>query len=133
MEPKDPMLVHFRIFLKDRLNDTMAVSVTDQLPGEMEFVNSSTAPASHKPGKVIWNIIDVFYNEAKEKAQKGSNLSSSRMYNSCYTYFIITFPKVAIKRANSVQAIALRVIGTYLYFPTGLRSGRGIVKKTAKQ
>jgi hypothetical protein len=29
VEPKDPMLVYFRIFLKNRLNDTMAGSVTE--------------------------------------------------------------------------------------------------------
>ena len=50
-----------------------------------------------------------------------------------FNYLIITLPKVAIKSAKSVQAIALRVTGTYLYFPAGLRSGRGIVKKIAKQ
>jgi uncharacterized repeat protein (TIGR01451 family) len=59
VDPKDPMLVHYRIFLKNRLNDTMAASVTDQLPGEMEFVNSTIAPAYHKPDKNIWNIIEV--------------------------------------------------------------------------
>ena len=59
VDPKDPMLVHFRIFLKNRLNDTMAVTVTDQLPGEMEFINSTVAPAYHEPDKITWNIIEV--------------------------------------------------------------------------
>ena len=59
VDPKDPMLVHYRIFLKNRLNDTMAASVTDQLPGEMEFINSTVVPAYHEPDKIIWNIIDL--------------------------------------------------------------------------
>lgn len=59
VDQKDPMLVHYRIFLKNRLNDTMAASVTDQLPGEMEFVNSTVVPAYYEPDKIIWNIIEV--------------------------------------------------------------------------
>jgi len=37
----------------------MADSVTDQFPGEMEFVNSTVLPAYHEPDKIIWNIIDL--------------------------------------------------------------------------
>lgn len=48
-------------------------------------------------------------------------------------YLIITFPNVAIKRAKSVHPSALRNTGTYLYLPTGLRSGKGMVKNIAKQ
>ncbi len=48
-------------------------------------------------------------------------------------YLIITFPRVAIKSAKSTQEIARSKIGIYLNLPTGLRSGRGIVKKMARQ
>ena len=59
VDSKDNTLVRYRIFLKNRLNDTMAIRVTDQLPAEMEFVNSSVTPAYHQPDKIIWNIINV--------------------------------------------------------------------------
>jgi uncharacterized repeat protein (TIGR01451 family) len=59
MDPKDPMLVHYRIFLKNQLKDAMAATVTDQLPVEMEFINSTVVPAYHGPDKIVWNIIDL--------------------------------------------------------------------------
>ena len=55
------------------------------------------------------------------------NYNDLKMY-----YLIIIFPIVAISKAKSVQDIALKNIGTYLYRPAGLKSGRGIVKKMAK-
>jgi uncharacterized repeat protein (TIGR01451 family) len=59
VDPKDPMLVHYRIFLKNQLNDTMAATVTDRLPGEMEFINSTVVPDYHESDKIVWNIIDL--------------------------------------------------------------------------
>jgi uncharacterized repeat protein (TIGR01451 family) len=59
VDSKHKTLVHYRIFLKNRLNDTMAIRVTDQLPAEMEFINSTTTPASYQPNQAVWNIINI--------------------------------------------------------------------------
>ena len=60
-------------------------------------------------------------------------ISERSLFDLGQTYRIITLPSVAISSAKSVQDIALRNTGTYLYLPFVLRSGRGIVKNTAKQ
>jgi len=58
-DPRDDTLVHYSITLKNREKYAMVATVTDQLPAELMFQNSSTAPTSHVPGQVIWNIIDL--------------------------------------------------------------------------
>ena len=65
VDAKDPMLVHYRIILKNRENDTMVASVTDQLSGEMIFLNSSVDPSNHDSNEVAWNVVDLRPGELK--------------------------------------------------------------------
>ncbi len=56
---KEPMLVHYRIYLKNRENSIMAATITDQLPEGMMFQNSSVGPSDRRTDTVIWNLIDL--------------------------------------------------------------------------
>lgn len=65
INPKDPMLVHYSIILKNREKYTMTASIRDQLPGKMMFQNSSLVPSDHSSGEVLWNIIDLKPGETR--------------------------------------------------------------------
>jgi uncharacterized repeat protein (TIGR01451 family) len=65
VDPKDPMLVHYRILLKNRMQSIMVANVTDQLPSGMTFVNSSISPSNQKSNQVSWNFIDIGLGEVK--------------------------------------------------------------------
>jgi hypothetical protein len=65
VDPKDPMLVHYSIILKNREKYIMTASITDQLPGKMMFQNSSLMPSDHSSGELLWNIIDLLPGETR--------------------------------------------------------------------
>jgi len=65
IDPNDPMLIHYNITLKNRLNSTMAVTITDQLPSGLIFVNSSVALTNYSSGILNWDIIDLKPGETR--------------------------------------------------------------------
>lgn len=64
-DAEDAMRIHYSITLKNRGNSVMAATITDHLPADLMFQNSSIAPASYSPGQVIWNIVDLQPGETR--------------------------------------------------------------------
>jgi uncharacterized repeat protein (TIGR01451 family) len=65
IDPKDPTLIHYDITLRNRLNSTMAVTVTDHLPAGLIFLNSSVALTNYSSDVLKWDIIDLKPDETR--------------------------------------------------------------------
>jgi len=65
VDPKDATMVHYSIILRNREKYIMAASITDQLPSEMMFQNSSIMPSDLSSNEVRWNIMDLKPGETK--------------------------------------------------------------------
>jgi len=55
----DPTLIHYRISLRNRESYSMALTIKDELPEGISFVNSTTSPAEHRSSSLTWNIADL--------------------------------------------------------------------------
>lgn len=55
----DPMLIRYSIRLKNRENYTLAVTIRDELPEGISFVNSTLPPAGRTASCLTWNIVDL--------------------------------------------------------------------------
>jgi len=64
-DPKDPMMVHYSIALKNRNNQTMTAAVRDLLPRGMMFQSSSPAATDHSTSEVLWTITDLLPEETR--------------------------------------------------------------------
>ncbi|MGV8126730.1 MAG: hypothetical protein ACP5PV_05925 [Methanothrix sp.] len=65
VSPENDRLVHYRILIKNRENEPMVATITDQLPEGMMFQNSSVSPADSHSDRIVWNIIDLLPGQAK--------------------------------------------------------------------
>jgi len=65
IDAADPMLVHYRISLKNREDYIMAATVVDQLPDGMSVQNASIEPSDRRAGQVTWNLIDILPAETR--------------------------------------------------------------------
>ncbi|VVB72691.1 Uncharacterised protein [uncultured archaeon] len=64
-DPRDVTLVHYRIILKNREKYAMVARVSDRIPADLMFQNSSTEPTNYNPGLVAWNIIELQPGEVR--------------------------------------------------------------------
>ena len=55
----DPTLVHYQIRIKNRENYTLALTIRDELPDGMTFVNSTLPPAERHASSLAWNMVDL--------------------------------------------------------------------------
>lgn len=55
----DPTLIRYSIRLKNRENYTLAVTIRDELPEGISFVNSTLPPAGRTASSLTWNIVDL--------------------------------------------------------------------------
>jgi len=60
-----PTVVKYRILLQNQEKYAMAVTVEDQLPNSMKFLNASTPPSSYTSSEVSWNIVDLEPRETR--------------------------------------------------------------------
>jgi hypothetical protein len=65
VDPADSMLIHYRISLKNRENYSLALTIRDELPEGMAFVNSSASPAQRRGSVLTWNIADLGPGEVR--------------------------------------------------------------------
>lgn len=56
VDASDPILIHYRISLRNRESYAMALTIKDELPEGISFVNSTTSPAEHTGSLLTWNI-----------------------------------------------------------------------------
>lgn len=59
VDSRDRTLVHYRITLKNRENEAMVATITDELPAGMMFENSTLMPSDYSSRRISWNIIDL--------------------------------------------------------------------------
>lgn len=86
VDPKDKMMIHYRISLRNREKYVMAVYVTDMLPGGLIFQSSSLTPSnrSFSPDLVGWSIIDLKPGETKTIDYIAKALFSGVFVNHAY-------------------------------------------------
>ena len=59
VDSSDPTLVHYQIRIKNRENYTLALTIRDELPDGMTFVNSTLPPARRHASILTWNMVDL--------------------------------------------------------------------------
>ena len=59
IDDADPTLIHYRISLRNRESYAMALTIKDELPDGISFVNSTTSPAERRGSLLTWNIADL--------------------------------------------------------------------------
>ena len=59
VDSSDPTLVHYQIRIKNRENYTLALTIRDELPDGMTFVNSTLSPAERHASSLTWNMVDL--------------------------------------------------------------------------
>ena len=59
IDAADPTLIHYRISLRNRESYDMAVTIKDELPERISFVNSTTSPAQLRYSALTWNIANL--------------------------------------------------------------------------
>jgi len=55
----DPTIVHYRIVVANRADDSVAVTVTDQLPSSMTLLDASIEPNTNAGSQIIWALADI--------------------------------------------------------------------------
>lgn len=65
IDAADPTLIHYRISLRNRESYAMAVTIKDELPEGISFVNSTTSPAERRYSALTWNIANLEPGEVK--------------------------------------------------------------------
>ena len=63
LDAADETLIHYRIDLVNRGSYRMAVTVTDTLPGDLEYVDSAIEPFEYGDGNVVWTFADLLPGE----------------------------------------------------------------------
>ena len=61
----DPTLIRYSIRLKNQENYTLAVTIKDELPEGISFVNSTLPPAGRTASLLTWNIVDLQPGEVR--------------------------------------------------------------------
>jgi uncharacterized repeat protein (TIGR01451 family) len=56
VDPADSMLIHYRISIKNRESRSLALTIKDELPEGIFYVNSTTSPAQRSGSLLTWNI-----------------------------------------------------------------------------
>ena len=59
IDADDPTLIHYRISLRNRESYAMALTIKDELPEGISFINSTTSPAERLYSALTWNIADL--------------------------------------------------------------------------
>lgn len=61
----DPTLVHYRIVIVNKAINGMAVTATDQLPGDMILLGASITPNIDSAGRMIWILTEIRPGESE--------------------------------------------------------------------
>ncbi len=59
LDESDPTVVHYRIALENNAPDSVAVTITDQLPGGLTLLNASIGPNLDNAGQLIWALPEI--------------------------------------------------------------------------
>ena len=59
LDESDPTEVHYRIVVKNNAPDSVAVTVTDQLPGGMTLLGASINPNTDNTGQMVWAMPQI--------------------------------------------------------------------------
>ena len=59
LDESDPTIVHYRIVVANRADDSVAVTVTDQLPSSMTLLDASIEPNTNAGSQIIWALTDI--------------------------------------------------------------------------
>lgn len=59
LDESDPTIVHYRIVVANRADDSVAVTVTDQLPASMTLLDASIEPNTNAGSQIIWALTDI--------------------------------------------------------------------------
>jgi uncharacterized repeat protein (TIGR01451 family) len=65
LDEMDPTIVHYRIVVANRAADSVAVTVTDQLPASMTLIDASIEPDTDRGGKIIWALTEILPDESR--------------------------------------------------------------------
>ncbi|MBN1234645.1 MAG: DUF11 domain-containing protein, partial [Methanotrichaceae archaeon] len=63
LDLSDPAVVHYTIWLKNNARSIMAAEVTDEVPGDLELLNSSLEPYSVNSNYIRWNFANLLPDE----------------------------------------------------------------------
>ena len=58
-DESDPTIVHYRILVANRADDSVAATVTDQLPASMTLLDASIEPNTNAGGQIIWALTEI--------------------------------------------------------------------------
>ncbi len=61
----DPTVVHYRIVVANKANDSVAATVTDQLPGCMTLLDASIDPSMDSSGRMVWDLTEILPGESR--------------------------------------------------------------------
>ena len=59
LDESEPTEVHYRIVVKNNAPDSVAVTVTDQLPGGMTLLGASINPNTDNTGQMVWALPEI--------------------------------------------------------------------------
>ncbi len=65
LDALNPTMVHYSIVVANKASDSVAVTVTDQLPGGMTLLNASVGPNTNAVGQMIWVLPEIMPSESK--------------------------------------------------------------------
>jgi uncharacterized repeat protein (TIGR01451 family) len=64
LDEMDPTIVHYRIMVANRADDSIALTVTDQLPASMTLLDASIEPNMDSGGQIIWALTEILPGKA---------------------------------------------------------------------
>jgi len=59
LDEADPTVVHYRIIVNNKAQDSVAVTVTDQLPGGMTLLGASVGPNTYDANLIVWALPEI--------------------------------------------------------------------------
>lgn len=65
LDEMDPTIVHYRIVVANRAADSVAVTVTDQLPASMTLIDASIEPDMDSDGQMIWALTEILPDKSR--------------------------------------------------------------------